>query len=143
MSWYFYSSTPNPAATAELRNVVFTPAAGAAVAVLPPAQLDTDGDGWPDLVEIALGSDPSDPSSRPVAGVVSQNGVASFVYEHPTDSAYPLTVQISDDLLTWQDVPAASAVTSAIDAKAERVSVVLPVGHSRGFARLKITSANQ
>jgi hypothetical protein len=117
----------------------------AATQALPGSTLDSDGDGIPDLVEIALGSDPQSAASRPVAGIVLANGAPSFVFECPQSSTGSFVVQTSEDLVTWQDVPTASAVaTPASTIGQQRTTVPLPTaGRQKIFARLKVESASQ
>ena len=67
-------SVQNTATAAAIRK----PSAGHAPVVHPPALPDSDGDGYPDAVEIALGSDPNDPNSIPQVQPVPEVESAIF-----------------------------------------------------------------
>ncbi|MDB6079318.1 MAG: hypothetical protein JWO82_3065 [Akkermansiaceae bacterium] len=130
---------------AELRNITFTPAAGAAtVAAGISPTVDRDGDGFTDLMETALGTDPDSAVSRPVAGLVTNATTASFVYERPASSNYQYTVQVSQDLVNWQDLPAENASVAAVaatipgGATRQRVTMPLTAAGPKGFTRLKV-----
>lgn len=70
------------------------------------AAADPDGDGFPDLVEYALGSSPNDPAS-PDGGLPGIDASGRIVLQLERDLRADdavLTVEVSSDLHTW--VPA-------------------------------------
>lgn len=118
---------------------------------LPPGQMallvnpandtaDQDGDGLPNLIEFALGTDPSIPSIPPVASTVS-DGHLQFTFEFPAGvTGVITTVEVSDDLSNWQSGLGHTQVVSDTISGTLRTIVVrdLHTGSWR-FARLKVT----
>ena len=90
--------------------------------VHPPTLLDSDDDGYPDDLEIALGSDPYDPNSVPVVHPVpeAESGVFSVVNEAaPTTrrrSDSPVQVAASHGLAKHQGTVPLSTAGSAVAA---------------------------
>lgn len=82
---------------------------------------DTDGDGWPDAVEIAFGSDPNGAGSVPSVPSTSRDansGNVTLTFASETDRVY--RIQYRDDLLTGGWLPlgtvtATGATTSYVD----------------------------
>lgn len=73
-----------------------------------PSQ-DPDGDGWPNLLEYALSTDPGDPHSLPKPSF--QTDPAHAVCPPPDDSRDAgVSLQISADLIEWQPAPSVTLV---------------------------------
>ena len=74
-------------------------------APLPATPADGDGDGLPDLVELATGSDPQrrDPENHPSLQAVD-DGVLYRFAAFPAESGFRYTVEVSHDLRTWHEV---------------------------------------
>ena len=111
---------------------------------------DPDADGVPNLAEYALGLSPKapNPNGLPVASVQNLGGTnyLTIAYEqvlYDTDISY--TVQISDDLVTWNSGPAFTApVGSPVDngdgTETWLVQDLIPSDTTTArFIRLKIT----
>lgn len=104
---------------------------------------DPDGDGLPNLLEYALGSDPLDSASAAapflqVSGLSPQPSFLQLTFTRVADPALTYTVQASSDLLTWADV---WATTGAANVSGP-VTVTDPTPLSdqpRRFLRLRIT----
>ncbi|MCU0793156.1 MAG: autotransporter-associated beta strand repeat-containing protein [Opitutaceae bacterium] len=121
---------------------------------------DPDADGLPNVLEFALGSSPSSPSSANLSSQVSglSPQVSSFTFTFPRSPAslglVPLTVEWSPDLVTWNSLPIGAAnsgpdargITVAIAAQSaapDVVTVTFPASLSPGgrlFTRLRATS---
>ncbi len=68
---------------------------------------DPDGDGVPNLLEYALGGDPLVPRSAVLPEAELVDGRLAFTFNRIADPGLIYTVEVSDDLVTWQllDVP--------------------------------------
>jgi lysophospholipase L1-like esterase len=102
---------------------------------LPGAGMDedADGDGFPQLVEYLLGSDPAS-FDRPASGSFAPDGSLSW---HPDPVALrfgTLSAEESADLITWTPVPPARTQTAG-----DGTVSVTPAAGSRSFVRLKAT----
>ena len=96
---------------------------------------DPDGDGLPNLVELATGSIPVDPASANAPALAA----ASYSFRRlSTPGRLRYQIEVSDDLSSW--IPASLDQTGSIDHGdgTETVSFALPVG-LRSFLRLKVT----
>lgn len=90
-----------------------------------PSQ-DPDGDGWPNLLEYALSTDPGDPRSLPKP--YFQTDPAHAICPLPGDPRDAgVGLQTSGDLIEWQPAPAVTIGDGAMSA---------PLGSSR-FLRLR------
>lgn len=136
VSWGFSSQQSAATAAAELRQITFTPAASALIAPIEPAS-DRDGDGAPDLLETALGTDPDDGADRPATGLVRIDGGWAFQFDRPAALPFVYQIETSPDLRTWDDHPAQPAVSPL--GNRERVRVPVPIGQDRRFFRLRVT----
>ena len=95
------------------------------------------------LAEYALGLPPKDPTStnRPTASI--QGGYLTLTYtrlKSATDVA--VTLEQSDDLITWQSGPAYTQQISVVDEDpVQRISVrlITAITVSPSFLRLKVT----
>lgn len=124
---------------AEFRNISFTPAPGAAPpSAVVPAQ-DKDGDGADDLLEVALGTDSADAASRPVTRMVAEGGAIVFEYQRPAGLSYRYQVQVSSDLIGWEDLDEASGVQAAEGLEQVRTPIPIPKTGKCNFARLHVT----
>ncbi len=116
----------------------------------PEMDHDSDGDGVPNGIEFVLGGDPLS-NSRPLLPVMVPNeedGGHLFVFRRTSESAaYPVWVELSDDLETW--LPADERIPdleSRIDVDfhgpgVDRVTVMIPEEPGEGtrlFARLAV-----
>ena len=107
---------------------------------------DYDGDGAPNLLEYALGGNPSDRADRghaPTLGVVTLNGSNWMEFTHVKRSApnsgITYTVQSSDDLATWTSAAAHMVGSSPLDSEFDTVTYRFPIGPAkRLFIRLLI-----
>jgi hypothetical protein len=120
----------------ELRDILFTPAPALLLAAVAPSP-DRDGDGAPDLLESALGSDPDQPASRPVSGITSSAGGVQFHFERPVGLAFDYQLETSTDLKVWADLDAPRSVIPL--GGRERVIAILPGDLPRRFVRLRVT----
>ncbi|QJE94794.1 S8 family serine peptidase [Luteolibacter luteus] len=125
-------------------------APAALVQVAPPVpELDTDGDGAADVLENFFGSNSSDATSKPAAPTISlANGQASLSFKvaatsFKSESPYSVAgggtwkVQVSNDLIAWQDVSAPLIQGATADGKTT-LSVSVPVGPEANFLRVEV-----
>jgi hypothetical protein len=138
VEWTYSSQTAAATATAELRDITFTPAAAALIAPIEPAS-DRDGDGASDLLETALGSDPDDATDRPSTGLVRIDSGWAFQFDRPAGLPFVYQVESSADLQSWDDHPDDPAVSPLGNLERVRVSVPVPAGQDRRFFRLRVT----
>ncbi|MDB6133282.1 MAG: hypothetical protein JWM59_1525 [Verrucomicrobiales bacterium] len=117
---------------------------------------DGDGDGWPNLVEYALGTGPEDSAGpRPEAAVfLNPDGSTQLMLplvRDPARTDVTITVESSGDLLDW--VPVAESVRGApftgiaeiageVPGTAPRTVTIIdpyaePFGRGRGFLRIR------
>ena len=107
---------------------------------------DDDGDGAPNLLEYALGGNPSDRADRGHAatlGVVTINGAKWLEFAHVRRSApnsgITYTIQSGDNLATWTAAAAELVGTVPLDSEFETVTYRIPAGNSgKLFIRLLI-----
>ena len=67
---------------------------------------DVDGDGWPALLEYALGTSDNDPSSGPGALTAGLDALGNFTLTFPRNlhaDDVTLVVDASEDLLIWYE----------------------------------------
>ena len=121
------------------------PAQGLTAGVNDGAGDDPDHDGIPNLLEFALGGNPT-VSSRTILPVLSKaTGAWTFEYERSDVSLSSTTqvVEYGDDLTGWTRVtiPATSnaPVTITPGSPSDHVKVTLPDSGSKVFARLKVS----
>lgn len=69
--------------------------------LLNTVQPDTDGDGFDDVVETALGFDPADPASTPESAATALTAVEFRFY---AGKGIPYKIESSSDLETWETV---------------------------------------
>ena len=106
---------------------------GQALALDSTADADTDGDGLPDLLEYALGSDPASPASGALPVPVIAAGRLEFSYARlRADLDY--VVESSLNLQTWS----AADVDQGLPGTTTTAST--PLDDTRKFLRLKITA---
>ncbi|MDB6133196.1 MAG: hypothetical protein JWM59_1439 [Verrucomicrobiales bacterium] len=116
---------------------------------------DRDGDGWPNLVEYALGTGPDSAGPRPEAAVfLNPDGSTQLMLplvRDPARTDVTITVESSGDLLDW--VPVAESVQGApftgiaeiageVPGTAPRTVTIIdpyaePFGKGRGFLRIR------
>lgn len=122
---------------AEFRNITFTPAAGASPPLAISPKQDKDGDGADDLLEAALGTDSANAASRPVTRIVADGDLTVFEFQRPAGLPYRYQVQVSSDLVDWQDLsdPFSIQVADGL----EQVRIPIPQAGKSSFARLSVT----
>jgi hypothetical protein len=113
---------------------------------------DPDGDGLNNLIEYALGGDPSSPSDAasiaPVVFMVHGGGTnwMEYCYRRRTDAAargLSYSLELTDDLTgSWNTNGYSETGTAPIDAAFEMVSNRVGVVESCGFIRLRIEEQN-
>ncbi len=119
------------------------------VQVASPPDVDSDGDGTADALETFFGTDSKNPSLKPPSLAVSASsgnlGISFKMAANLYDPANPYvltnggtwTVQYSNDLKTWKDVPGINPVAGPASGGKVPVSVTMPVSEgSTGFLRL-------
>lgn len=106
---------------------------------------DPEGDGMPNLLEYAFGSDPKKKDTetvRPSGG--AQDGHLTFTYIRRTDTADLIySVELSDDLIHWESQPGMleEVLVTTVDSNRERVTMrdTSPMSSkSRRFVRLNV-----
>lgn len=113
---------------------------GTGVTLVPDA--DEDGDGLPNFLEIATGSDPL--AADPQPGLLTRNGAnLEFVLNRriASQADTTLTVEWSDDPAgTWNSVDISSAFLEADDGILQQLRYVFPAGNTgHRFVRLRAT----
>lgn len=115
----------------------------------PPPEPDTDGDGAADVLENFFGSNSNDATSQPASPRISvANGQASLSFQVATASFNTTTpyalnnggtwkVQVSEDLIAWQDVSGTLTEGSTTDGKTT-LSVSVPAGAGTSFLRVEV-----
>lgn len=110
-----------------------------------PAATDSDQDGLADLLEYALGGDPTDPADRPVPTLADNK----FSFNHlPTRTDTEQIVETSTDLVNWTsiatiraaDLPneVAAGYILEIDATDPQIISISPTPPPRSFIRLRV-----
>ena len=96
----------------------------------PTPEGDDDGDGFTNLAEYALGTDPAKTSSRPVFSIHTGSGGTVFRYvSNPAATGLNVRAEIASDLKNWRSSPSEGDV------------VTIPKGgdpHEPGYFRLRI-----
>jgi len=109
---------------------------------------DSDGDGMPDLVEYALGGNPSDRADGPGLQSLSQTNVAGadrlvLQWLERTDggSSLVVTPQVSTDLVAdWQPVAALNVPARVGDpAHHQRKQISVPIEDGAKYLRLRVS----
>ena len=147
---YTFEAT-NPAGTLTLTsNVTVTAASNGSASIVSHADVDTpdadsDGDGLANLLEAALGSDPSNPNSAysPVIDLVDNGAGEKFLSFHYTESklATNLTtiVEQSTDLTNWEPVDLSEASISQVDrGDLIQSTIYLPTLEGQRFIRIRV-----
>ncbi len=101
---------------------------------------DADGDGLPQLLELALGLDPAvaDAPALPVS-FEWENAAPVLVFSRPAGLTGPVyTVQESADLLSWQ--PSGPVLSDTLENGVRTVRVRAAGGGPRRFLRLRVTA---
>ncbi len=102
---------------------------------------DLDGDGRDDLLEAALGGDPSSPDGTALLGVQPVPAGAVLRYLRKSGAAFLYEVESSDDLKNWQPSTAGSvpaADQSGVPAGFQRMEAAL--AGTTGFARIRVSA---
>jgi hypothetical protein len=99
---------------------------------------DPDNDGASNLLEYALGQNPTTPSASALPSAKNENNQVIFRFTR-SRTAIDITLQTraSPDLLIWSAGPA--PVVESTTASTETCTVILPSGHERHFLRLEAT----
>ncbi|ATC64659.1 hypothetical protein CMV30_12210 [Nibricoccus aquaticus] len=99
---------------------------------------DPDHDGASNLLEYALGQNPTAPSASTLPTAQNENGQVLFRFTRSrTATGVTLQTLVSPDLLTWS--PGPSPVVESTTASTETCTVTLPSGQPRHFLRLEAT----
>lgn len=113
-----------------------------------PDDLDTDGDGYANLLEYILGTNPSGPGAPVMAGArqtLTVNGIPgeyfTFTFTHaPATDDVTWRVEMSADLASWSAAPAAtqrvSMVVNGNGTVTETWRTGSPVSGAKHFARI-------
>lgn len=110
---------------------------------------DADGDGLPNLLEFALGGDPTVAGTIEAPTLTSDGTELIFVFERPDSAEAEIiyTVQSSADLSTWTDHVVGDVSGTSNGAiitieengdEADTVTVSIPISGARAFARLRV-----
>ena len=111
---------------------------GTASATGPSADdADPDSDGFANLLEYALGSDPSVANSAAYQTQVS-SGVLQFTFTRVADSSLTYTVQGSSDLATWTDLWSSTGAQNTAGPVAVSDTELLSTA-ARRFLRLRVS----
>lgn len=100
--------------------------------------LDADGDGVSNLLEYALGTNPSSAASVSTPSLQSTGTNLQLSFTRLSDPYLTYTVQGSSDLLSWSDVWSGSGVAGPITVTDTAGLAVNP----RRFLRLRVTSTS-
>ncbi len=118
----------------------------------PPEEPDTDGDGAADVLEAFFGSDGGDPASKPAPPSISVSGEhATLSFQVPATLFNPLEprvlssgdtwkVQISEDLIAWEDIEATVAAGAEEEGMVP-LTVSVPAAAGTAFLRVEVTAA--
>ncbi len=103
---------------------------------------DPDGDGWNNLMEYALGLNPTASdnatSGRPEVSTDADHWL--FTFTHPTDRGdLSYTVECSPDLVNWYSALPVDVVQVGADGSNVTIQVRLPLSTPNVFFRLKVT----
>jgi hypothetical protein len=101
------------------------------------ARDDPDGDGIPNLIEYALGGDPTDPSARPgpVAGTSGGKLTLTFTPQRVNGLSY--IIEASPDMSDWSDATDVTPLLTAGQSHAHTDSALIS-NTQRRFLRLKV-----
>jgi hypothetical protein len=109
------------------------------------AESDSDSDGMSNLLEHALGSDPSrnDSTYFPIVDTVEDGSgqtYVSFSYsENKSATGATFIVERSADLKTWEPVDLSSASVNRLDRESfTEVTIFIPVSDGSGFFRVRV-----
>jgi len=141
VSWSIRRGTTlNDSIDGRVRNITITPLeqGAAALAVNPAADADADGDGYPDLIEWATGSDPADPASRPHFTLERDGDRLRVEFDRRTDiPGLRVSLETSADLREWTAVDEAEPRIEEIREGIERIQLSLPLVKPGRFLRLR------
>jgi fibronectin-binding autotransporter adhesin len=100
--------------------------------------LDTDNDGLPNLLEYALGSNPTNPSSAPILSsqLSANSSQLQLAFTRVADPYLTYTVQGSSDLVTWSDLWSSTNAAGPVT-----VTDTVPAAPRR-FLRLKVSTTS-
>lgn len=100
--------------------------------------IDSDGDGIANLLEYAMARNPAVSDTVPQSGTKS-GSVLEFIYtKNKSATDVMMSVEWSDDLVTWSSVGVASSVLSD-GATTQQIKATIPAGEIRRFMHLKVT----
>jgi hypothetical protein len=109
------------------------------VGSLTAATDDADGDGFANLLEYALGKNPSDPSDRPNLTVATSGNHLTLTFTPQRVSGFTYTVEASSELSNWSE---ASDITSQLtpgQSHTHTDSVAISGAATKRFLRLKVS----
>ena len=101
---------------------------------------DPDGDGFPNLVEYALGGDPTSANSQPSIDMVAQSGQIEISFDHfPATVDYDATLESSSDLTTWLPPTSGTTMETSNPDSSVTISRSMPISDRRRFYRVEIS----
>ncbi len=100
---------------------------------------DPDGDGVPNLLEYALGGDPSSALSAPLPIFQTSNNRLQVIFTPKVLTDLTYLIQASDDLVSWTELDISSSLTlNQIFTFTDTVDISA-AGRERRFLRLRVT----
>ncbi len=100
---------------------------------------DPDADGRPNLLEYALGTDPTEADSGAPVAVAVQAGVLTLTFDHIGDATLSYVIEASNDLATWTPAQTYTGLSAA--GTITYTDTVALSSTPRRFLRLEVATA--